>query len=192
VSRTAVQEKRLRGEALVLVDVIKDFEHEDGERLLESFRVRHAGLVEVLERARTDGTTVVYANDSDGSWAPDTGALIRGAVEGKGGELVSPIAPRPEDMLVLKPRYSAFDETPLGSLLAERGIGRLALAGTATEMCVFQTATDALRLGFEVSVHANACATVDAEHEELALAYLERVLDVPVLGRAPRGSRRIR
>jgi nicotinamidase-related amidase len=57
-------------------------------------------------------------------------------------------------------------------------------------MCIFQTATDALRLGFEVRVHANACATVDAEHEELALAYLERVLDVPVLGRAraPRGS----
>ena len=178
------RENRPLGKALLLVDVIKDFEHEDGQRLLESFRKRHAGLVEVVSRARAAGTIVVYANDSDGSWAPDTVALIRRAVDGKGGELVSKIAPRPEDMLVLKPRYSAFDETPLASLLAERGIAQLAIAGTATEMCVFQTATDALRLGFEVSILANACATVDEEHEELALAYLQRVLDVPVLGRA--------
>jgi nicotinamidase-related amidase len=178
------------GKALLLVDVIKDFEHEDGDRLLESFRERHAGLVEVVAQARAAGRPVVYANDSDGSWGPDTAALIRRAVEGKGGELVAQIVPRPEDVLVLKPRYSAFDETPLASLLGERGIAELELAGTATEMCVFQTATDALRLGFEVSVHANACATVDEQHEELALAYLERVLDVPVLGRAraPRRS----
>jgi nicotinamidase-related amidase len=174
-------ENRSVGKALLLVDVIKDFEHEDGERLLASFRERHAGLVEVIARARAAGTPVVYANDSDGSWGPDTAALVRRAVDAKGGELVSKIAPRPEDMLVLKRRYSAFDETPLASLLAEREIAQLAIAGTATEMCVFQTGTDALRLGFEASVHADACATVD---EELALAYLERVLNVPVLGRA--------
>ena len=188
MKREAAWENPRMAKALLLVDVIKDFEHEDGERLLESFRDRHAGLVKLVAQARAAGTPVVYANDSDNSWGPDTAGLIRRAVEGKGGELVAEIAPRPEDTLVLKPRYSAFDETPLASLLSERGVAELAIAGTATEMCVFQTATDALRLGFEVSVHANGCATVDEHHEELALAYLERVLDVPVLGRAPRGS----
>ena len=58
------------------------------------------------------------------------------------------------------------------------------LAGTATEMCVFQTATDALRLGLEVTVRADACATVDERHEALALDYLEEVLGVTVLGRS--------
>jgi nicotinamidase-related amidase len=103
--------------------------------------------------------------------------------EGKGGELVAAVAPRSGDLIVLKPRYSAFDDTPLASLLDERGIDRLTLAGTATEMCVFQTATDALRSGFEVAVQADACATVDEQHEALALAYLDQVLGVPVLGR---------
>jgi nicotinamidase-related amidase len=170
--------------ALLLVDVIKDFEHEDGDRLLESFRKRHHGLVAAVEQARTSGASLFYANDSGGSWGPDTSALVRRALAGKGGELVSAIAPRPEDVLVLKPRYSGFDDTPLASILRERRATELAIAGTATEMCVFQTATDALRLGFEVSVQADACATVDEEDEALALDYLERVLDVQVIGRA--------
>lgn len=169
--------------ALLLVDVIKDFEHEDGDRLLESFRKRHRRLVAVVEQARTSGTSLFYANDSGGSWGPDTSALVRRALAGKGGELVSAVAPRPEDVLVLKPRYSGFDDTPLASILREGGITQLAIAGTATEMCVFQTATDALRLGFEVSVEADACATVDEEDEALALDYLERVLNVQVIGR---------
>jgi hypothetical protein len=52
---------------------------------------------------------------------------------------------------------------------------------------VFQTATDALRLGLEVEVEvqADACATVDEEHEALALAYLEEVVGVTVNGRSP-------
>jgi nicotinamidase-related amidase len=87
---------------------------------------------------------------------------------------------------VLKPRYSAFDSTALALLLEDRGIGELVLAGTATEMCVFQTATDALRLGFDVAIQADACATVDTQHESLALDYLEQVLGVALL---PTGTR---
>jgi nicotinamidase-related amidase len=57
------------------------------------------------------------------------------------------------------------------------------VAGTATERCVFQTAGDAVRLGLDVTVRADACATVDERHEALALDYLEQVLEVRVLGR---------
>jgi nicotinamidase-related amidase len=170
--------------ALLLVDVIKDFEHEDGHRLLESFRKRHAGFVDAVEEARDAGTTIVYANDTGGRWDSDAAALVRRAIDGRGGELVSAIAPRPADLLLLKRRYSAFDETPLAALLVEREIGELTLAGTATEMCVFQTATDALRHGLEVTVRADACATVDERHEALALDYLEQVLGVRIDGRA--------
>jgi nicotinamidase-related amidase len=169
------------GRCLLLVDVIKDFDHEDGERLLDSYRKRHAGLVNAIDRARASGATVAYANDSPEAWTSDAPGLVRRAVEGRGGDLVAAIAPRPDDLMVLKRRYSAFDETSLASLLEERGIGELTLAGTATEMCVFQTATDAVRAGFQVRVQADACATVDERHEALALEYLEHVLGVSVL-----------
>jgi nicotinamidase-related amidase len=168
--------------ALLLVDVIKDFLHEDGDRLLDSYRERHEALLSVIREARAARLPVVYANDNGGSWDSDAPALVRQAVEkGKAGDLVAAVAPRPGDTVVLKPRYSAFDATPLGSILREDlDAGALVVAGTATEMCVFQTVTDAVRLGFDVSIRAEACATVDEEHERLALEYLGGVLGVEI------------
>jgi nicotinamidase-related amidase len=167
-------------QALLLVDVLKDFEHEDGDRLLASFSLRHARLVELLASARDEGTPVVYANDGAGM---DVSELLRRAAEGKGGDLVLEVAPRSGEPVVLKSRYSAFDRTNLASLFEGLGTTELTIAGTATEMCVFLSAIDALRLELRVAVAADACATVDEENEALALDYLERVLDVPVVGR---------
>src|SRR5918996_6026878 len=169
-------------DALLLVDVIKDFRHEDGDRLLESYRERLDALEATLQHARTDGIPVVYANDNAGIWDGDAPRLVRQAVEeGLAGDLVARVAPREGDRLVVKPRYSAFDATPLTLILRELDVGRVILAGTATEMCVLQTAVDGLRHGFEVTVAAGACATVDPEQERIALGYLAKVLGVEVV-----------
>jgi len=168
--------------ALLLVDVIKDFRHEDGERLLQSYRARLGALAGALTGERGDGTPVVYANDNGGVWNSDFPGLLEQALnQGRAGELVAEIAPQDSEIMILKPRYSAFDATPLESVLREQlRADELLVAGTATELCVFQTVTDAVRLGFEVSVEAAACATVDEEHERIALDYLERVLGLDV------------
>jgi len=126
-------------DALLLVDVLNDFEHEDGEKLLESFRSRHDGFVAALERARADGLTVVYANDTYGDWRGNGPALVQRALEGRGGELVEAIAPDENDCSVVKPRYSAFDHTPLELILREREVERLLLGGMSTEGCDAQT-----------------------------------------------------
>jgi nicotinamidase-related amidase len=169
--------------ALLLVDVIKDFLHEDGDRLLDSYRERQPALVAALRAARAASEPVVYANDVAGNWDSDAPALVRQAVEeGRAGELVAEIAPHEGDAFVLKPGYSAFDGTPLEQILRERlQADHLAVAGTATEMCVFQTVEDALRAGFHVTVLANACATVNRENERLALHFLERVEGVRIV-----------
>jgi len=162
-------------DALLLVDVVNDFEHEDGEPLLASFGERHEGFVRVLERARAQRVLVIYANDNFGVWDGDARRLVRTALEGRGGPLVEAIAPREGETFVVKPRYSAFDHTPLDIILAELGIERLLLAGMSTEGCVAQTTIDARELGFKVSVLADACATVDERLERVALEYLESV-----------------
>lgn len=162
-------------DALVLVDVVQTFEHEDGARLLESFRSRHAGFVAALERARGEGVPVVYANDNFGVWDGDAPRLVRSALEGPGGELVETMAPRDGETCVVKPRYSAFDHTPLDLILRELGIERLLLGGMSTEGCVAQTTIAARELGFKVTVLASACATIDEQVERVALEYLETV-----------------
>jgi nicotinamidase-related amidase len=165
-------------DALLLVDVVNDFEHEDGDKLLESFRGRHEGLVQALEDARAEGVPVVYANDNFGVWDGDGPRLVRQALEGRGGELVEAVAPQDDDSFVVKPRYSAFDHTPLELILRDLEVERLLLAGTSTEGCVAQTAIDARELGFKVSVPADACATVDERIERIAIEYLEAVAGV--------------
>ena len=143
-------------DALLLVDVVNDFEHEDGDRLLESFRARHEGLVRALGRARAGDLPVVYANDNFGVWDGDAPRLVRHALAGRGAQLMEAMAPEDGDRFVVKPRYSAFDHTPLVLILRELEVERLLLAGASTEGCVAQTAIDARELGFKVSVLAQA------------------------------------
>ena len=63
--------------------------------------------------------------------------------------------------------YSAFFEndrrtpTGLAGYLRERGIGKLVLAGLATDYCVHYSALDATRLGFKVSVVIEASRAID-------------------------------
>jgi nicotinamidase/pyrazinamidase len=63
--------------------------------------------------------------------------------------------------------YSAFAEndrttpTGLASYLRERGLKRLFLAGLAFDFCVLYSALDGKRAGFDCSVVADACRSVD-------------------------------
>ena len=164
-------------DALLLVDVIQDFRHEGADALLESFRRRQPALVAAIDVARRAGTPIVYANDNHGVWDGDAGSLVRRALdEGRAPELVEPVVPRPGDRFVVKPRYSAFDHTPLELVLRELEIERILLAGAATEMCVVQTAIDAREEGFKVTILADACASTDERMEQLALEYAERIV----------------
>ncbi len=65
--------------------------------------------------------------------------------------------------------YSGFVEadgrtpTGLAGYLRERGVGRIVIAGLATDFCVNWTAQDAVRGGFEVLVVEEACRAIDLD-----------------------------
>ena len=171
-------------DALRLVDVLNDFLHEDGEALLASFRDRQSALARAIADAR-GRMPVVYANDMHDRWNSDApGYVSEVCANGLAGQQVAEIAPHAGDVFVFKPRYSAFDSTPLEILLEQLEAERILLAGMATEMCVTQTAIAARELGFKVTVLADCCATVDPELERISLQYLEAVVGA----RVQRGS----
>lgn len=58
-------------------------------------------------------------------------------------------------------QYSAFDETGLGDYLRERGVKRLWVGGLAEDVCVRASVLDALKLGLDVHVIADATRPVD-------------------------------
>jgi nicotinamidase/pyrazinamidase len=86
--------------------------------------------------------------------------------------------------------YSAFHEndrstpTGLAGYLRERGFGRVFLAGLATDFCVYYSAIDARRLGFDVVLIEAGCRAIDlggsldAAWAGMAEVGVERVEDV--------------
>ena len=161
------------GDALV-IDVLADFDHGDGELLLASFRERGAGMCAAIARAREAGVPVIYVNDDRDRWDSDAPALAREAASGPGGDVVGQLLPRAGDHVLLKHRYSAFDHTALELLLASLRVGRVLLVGSATEGVV-QTAPDVREHGLKATILVDACATADERLEETALRYAEDV-----------------
>jgi nicotinamidase-related amidase len=167
-------------DVLLVVDILDDFGHDDGDALLASLRERARYVEATLTAARRAGVPLVYANDHHGVWDGDRRRLVAMALDGPGGALIEPLAPDADDRFVVKPRYSAFDHTPLELILRELGIDRILLAGAATEGCVVQTAIDGRELGFKITVLADACASPDERLEHLALTYLEEVVGAEI------------
>ena len=68
--------------------------------------------------------------------------------------------------------YSGFEGTHLADLLHERGITEVTVTGLATDYCVKNTALDALRNGFQVTVDSTAARGVEVHpgDSEQALA----------------------
>jgi nicotinamidase/pyrazinamidase len=95
-----------------------------------------------------------------------------------GAELHHALDPTPIDVVVDKGQdretegYSGFEGTELASLLRERGVDHVTVVGLATDYCVKNTALDALREGFSVTVDSTATRGVDVEEgdSERALA----------------------
>lgn len=68
--------------------------------------------------------------------------------------------------------YSGFASTDLEELLRERGVTEVTVVGLATDYCVKDTALDALRAGFAVTIDSTAVRGVEIEpgNSERALA----------------------
>jgi nicotinamidase/pyrazinamidase len=59
--------------------------------------------------------------------------------------------------------YSGFEGTRLEELLRERNVDKVTIVGLATDYCVKNTALDALRAGFEVTVDPEGVRGVEVE-----------------------------
>lgn len=75
---------------------------------------------------------------------------LQGKLLAKGSwdyQLVDELVPQPGDIVLPKPRYSGFFNTPLDSILRSRGIRHLVFTGIATNVCVESDATRRLFSG---------------------------------------------
>ena len=116
----------------------------------------------LIQRARESSTSVIYVNDNYGDWNSSAEELAKAALEGRHPELVEPVLPPQGSSFVIKPRHSAFYQTPLEYLLYRQGAERLVLTGQVTEQCILYSALDAYVRHFDVVVPTDAVAHIQA------------------------------
>jgi nicotinamidase-related amidase len=151
--------------ALIVIDMLNPYEHEDADPLMGSVAAMLPSLRELIERSPDAGLLTVYVNDNHGDWTAGREKLTRRALAGAAPHLIDPIAPPEDTPFVVKARHSVFYETQLEYLLRQEGIERLVLAGQVTEQCILYSALDAYVRHFEVVIPRGAVAHI---HEDLA------------------------
>jgi nicotinamidase-related amidase len=155
--------------ALVVVDVLNPYDHEDAGALVENMAAAVAPIAELVRRARDRAVAVVYVNDNYGHWNSSSHKLVQAALDGRHPELVEPLRPPDDASFVIKARHSIFYETPLEYLLRQLGVDRIMLCGQVTEQCILYSALDAYVRHFCVAVPTDAVACIDPELANAAL-----------------------
>jgi nicotinamidase-related amidase len=126
-----------------------------------------AANVSLLESARDAGIPVYYTRQIMQARAPMAMIGPRRWTSTRvdasptlplGGEIADAISPHPTDVVVDKPKPSAFFGTPLLSMLIAEGIDTVIVTGMVTSGCVRATAIDGYMNNFSVVVVEEATA----------------------------------
>jgi len=161
--------------ALIVVDMQNAYASPGGYLDLAGFDIGGATAATTkiklaIDAARAAGVTVVFFKngwdkdyvEAGGPGSPNwwkSNALktmrakpeLMGTLLAKGGwdhELIDALKPEAGDIVIEKPRYSAFFNTALDSMLRARNIKTLAFCGIATNVCVESTLRDGYHLEY--------------------------------------------
>lgn len=164
--------------ALVLVDVVNQFDFDGSDALLRFARPAARAIAALTRAAREARLPVVYVNDNFGRWRSDFRTIVRSCREdgARGREITERLAPMRTDYFVLKPTNSGFHGTVLDVLLRDLDVKTLVLAGFATDNCVLFTAHDAYLRGYELRVPRDCSAAESALRHRRALEIMARVM----------------
>ncbi len=175
---TTIEELIKRGDALIIVDVQKDFcpggalPIPDGETVVPVLNkwIDAAVARNVPIYASRDWHPVGHMSfkERGGLWPPH-------CIQDSDGARFHPDLNLPEGSIKItngvrfdKDQYSAFDDTGLAEELRREGIHRLWVGGLAEDVCVLATILDGCREGFEVTLITDATRPITPEGGESA------------------------
>jgi nicotinamidase-related amidase len=157
--------------ALLVVDVTIGFVGASSMPVLESNRdwpdscgdIGWAAVAEIarlLERARAVGVPVIYTKGveptpdgiASGRWADKNSRWGAPGRRAEANDIVPDIAPVDGEVVICKPKPSAFFASGLLSLLVDLGVDQLIVCGTTTSGCVRATVVDGFSMNYRVAV----------------------------------------
>lgn len=111
-----------------------------------------ANINSLVARARAEDVPVVWVQHSDDDEL---------TVDSEAWEYVPELVRDAKEPLVHKRYGDSFEDTELESLLAERGVGRLVVAGAQTDACIRSTLHGAIARGYDAVLVSDAHTTED-------------------------------
>ena len=170
------------GTALLLIDVINDFEFGGGDKLLELAMPIGAQIAQLKQRAKAAGIPAIYVNDNFGKWQSDLNKIVSHCLEDgvRGEPFVRQVLPDKDDYFVLKPKHSGFYCTSLDLLLTHLPAQNLILTGIAGNNCVLFTANDAYMRDFNLFIPSDCSVSETKEENDYALQQMEKVLKADI------------
>jgi nicotinamidase-related amidase len=174
--------------ALLVVDMQNGFCHPEGSfpkigRGLEGAMEAVGNAATAVGQARAAAIPVVFTRHVYRPGRPDEGAaLIRNSPELAGvsglavgtwdADVCEELGCAPDDLVVDKVRFDAFQWTSLEPLLRGLDVTALMICGVVTNICVETTARSAFMRDFPVTLLADCCAAKTRRLHELSVEVL--------------------
>jgi ureidoacrylate peracid hydrolase len=147
-------------------------------RLIDAARKASLPIFYAMANHRQDGQVrSMIVTDTDMRLRPwpngECNPMVHGATEGSWEQkVIEEIAPRPEDTIIPKYRWSTFHQTYFDLALRSRGIDTIIISGGAVDVGVASTVYAARDLDYNVIVVRDACSN---SHDDSMAAYMNTV-----------------
>jgi maleamate amidohydrolase len=169
--------------AVIVIDMVRAYFQPGAELYLGSGSCLES-TARVVGAARAGGVPVLHTRVAYGPGGIDGGLFFRKVAAlrhfaadadggGELGEIMPEVAPRPDELVLVKQYASAFFGTPLAATLAAARVDTLVICGVSTSGCVRATAVDAISHGYLPVVVRQAVGDRDPRPHEASLFDLQ-------------------
>jgi nicotinamidase-related amidase len=142
-------------------------------------------LTSFIARCRELGLPVIFTafaathhgldRPRSGAYMPNRYSIDEGdAAWFREGRIWHELAVEPGDVVIFKPSYGAFYDTPLATVLQNLGRDTIIITGTLTNFCCGTTARQGYERGFQVVVASDLTATDDPDLQDAELCVLRK------------------
>ena len=173
--------------AFIIIDMENGFIDPASPLCIAGAAATVPALAAAADAAREKGIPVFYVKRiyrPDGSdventryecWKSAENVLAPGSAGPCSIEEPEALAPRPEDYIIIKPRFSAFFQTELDLILRRLGVRNIILTGTTTPNCIRTTAYDGISLDYNVIALEDCCSSQTPEIQRANIDDMARI-----------------
>jgi nicotinamidase-related amidase len=187
-----VNELNIRNTGLLFFDMLNVYYHGASEETKKKMKPAVDNAVRLMNAARQMNVPIFYAmanhrkdgesrsqivTDTDMRLRPwpngDCQPTVHGATEGSWEQkVIDEIAPRPEDYIIPKFRWSTFHETYFDLALRSRDIDSIIISGGAVDVGVASTVYSARDHDYNIIIVRDACSN---SHDDSMAAFMDTI-----------------